>query len=446
MRIKFIEDGDDILAYFPETLRFFKVNPLTKSVIEMIDKGTLYKDIKVDGFTETDYDSIKRMLDECGETNSIERKGLGKFVLNITNMCNLGCRYCYANGGTYKSSEGIMSEEVAEKALNQAYEKFGSIHTIQIFGGEPTMNMPVIRFICKYITKRNESSEEKSQIGIVTNGTLFTDEFIQLVKDYHIGVTVSYDGNPEVNDIMRVYKNGTPTAAVILENMKKLRKSTGEPTLIEVTYNRHHTDLGVSIMDITKHIHKELGDVPIHIVPAGGDETCDFTLKNRKAFIQSIDDMFNEAGDFRHLNQYTYSLVERFLTALITKNYNKRICDAGTGTLSVSINGDVYPCFLFTDDNRLCMGNVMVENVFESEQFQKIFSRFEHFNKDENEECRRCFIRKSCNGCFGMSYLETGKVFQLSGITCEMARKMTERLILNLYRTQMKMQEENKDA
>lgn len=78
MRIKFIEDGDDILAYFPETLRFFKVNPLTKSVIEMIDKGTLYKDIKVDGFTETDYDSIKRMLDECGETNSIERKGLGK--------------------------------------------------------------------------------------------------------------------------------------------------------------------------------------------------------------------------------------------------------------------------------------------------------------------------------------------------------------------------------
>ena len=442
MKIHFIEDGDILLAYFTDTQRFFAINPATKQLIlsiindedenEILSKFQLSSEELVKFKDKLASYSLPEKKPEVNSKKGERR--LGKLVLNVSNMCNLRCKYCYANGGSYHSDEDLMTKEMAEKSLNKFYTFFDEIEIVQIFGGEPTMNMPVVRFICEYISERNSILGAATKIGLVTNGTLMTEEFIELVKKHDIQVTVSYDGEPKVNDLMRVYASGKGTSDVILNNVKRLREVTEQPTTIEVTYNQNHINSGVGIIDIIKFINNTVGNIPLHIVPAGGDTECYYVLNNRDEFIKSVDDVFQNSTN---TNVYTYSLVQRIVTSLMTKKSSKYICEAGLGSLTVSTKGDIYPCFMFTDDESLNYGNIEDADIFNSEKLRKGLKKLAQFNKEENEQCKNCFIRKSCNGCLGINYLETGNVFTLSDVSCEMFRKMTERVILNIYKLKL---------
>lgn len=47
----------------------------------------------------------------------------------------------------------MMTKETAKKALDLFYEKYGKIYMIQLFGGEPLMNFPLIKYVCEYVKK-----------------------------------------------------------------------------------------------------------------------------------------------------------------------------------------------------------------------------------------------------------------------------------------------------
>lgn len=60
-------------------------------------------------------------------------------------------------------------------------------------------------------------SRKKTQIGIVTNGTLIDERFAELVQRYHILVTISYDGDIKVNDKLRKDVHGNGMSNLILK-------------------------------------------------------------------------------------------------------------------------------------------------------------------------------------------------------------------------------------
>jgi uncharacterized protein len=432
MDVKILERDDVILAYIPETLRFFEINGKTKEIIEELNnKSTDEEIIEKCRVTANQLAGLKNLLSkkrEKTEKKNVTRMGLSKLVLNISNACNLRCKYCYANGGNYKSDERMMSVDVAKDALDLFFEKFKAIDTIQLFGGEPLLNRELMDFVCEYV----KEISPQTRIGLVTNGTLIDDDFIKLVKKYNIMVTVSYDGVPLVNDIMRITKYGEGTSDIILENIKKLHAETKEPSTIEVTFNQMHVNNNVSIADVISFVRKNLGDIPLHITPAGGNKSCNFVLKNRSAFVDVVEDIFeNKEG----LNMFNYSLVQRIVGAIynhgISSDY---ICAAGLSCYSVSVDGDIYPCFMFTDDVNMCMGNIYDENVFEQPKFIQMFNRLRAYSKNDIEQCKKCFIKESCTGCLGINLLETGSVFELNEETCEMYRGMTEEVIYHLYK------------
>ena len=107
--------------------------------------------------------------------------------------------------------------------------------------------------------------------------------------------------------------------------------------------------------------------------------------------------------------------------------------------MSVSIDGDVYPCFMFTDDTSLCMGNIYEDDFMHQEKFTSIIQRLMEFKKENIPECKDCFMQKSCFGCLGLNLLETGSVFKTSKESCDMYRQMMEQVI---YRVYLKQKEE----
>lgn len=438
MSVKFIEDNETILAFFPETGRFFEVNKDTRDAIRQIEDKVPFQELEKQGMDRESYENIKDIIETCNTHDSPCSEGrtrhLGKMVLHITNKCNLRCRYCYANGGSYKSEEGIMNEHVAKQALDLFFGEMDSIDLVQLFGGEPTLNLPLIKYVCEYVRKVNETRESRTEIGIVTNGTNVTDELIQLIKEYHLFVTVSYDGIPEVNDKLRVYQNGNGTSEMILKNIRKLREETGQPSMLEITYNQKHVEAGIHVMDLIRTIQKDIGEIPLHIVPAGGELTCDYALSDWGDMGQAVEAIFQNATNMEQIQRDGFNLMTRIVNNILSRNYSKYLCDAGINAFSVSHTGDVYPCFIMNGEEKLRMGNVSDKNFFQCDSYKNVVKLFETNNKETKEECKNCFARHCCYDCIGLNYLENGDAFELSNRACNMIQSMTEKIIIGLYR------------
>ena len=58
--------------------------------------------------------------------------------------------------------------------------------------------------------------------GIVTNGTLLTDEMKQFLVDEKFQIKVSLDGGRKTQDRIRKFHNGSGTYDVVATNVKKI--------------------------------------------------------------------------------------------------------------------------------------------------------------------------------------------------------------------------------
>ena len=130
---------------------------------------------------------------------------------------------------------------------------------------------------------------------------------------------------------------------------------------------------------------------------------------------------------------------------MANRNPNNRfICNAGVGTLSVSVEGDVYPCFMFTNEQALCLGNIADKDLFESNRFIEGLGKLRQFNdKSMNETCRGCFIRTLCYGCLGMNATHEGDCFRINEKVCDMFRDMMTRAIIQYTEHGLMVEERN---
>ncbi|OPZ89586.1 MAG: Anaerobic sulfatase-maturating enzyme [Firmicutes bacterium ADurb.Bin419] len=435
MRIHFIEEGEMIVAFFPDTLKFYQINSFTKDVLQNLLLGYGNEEI-IEKFNlnSRQFDGIMKLIDNNQSELNVEMQSkslfLDKLVLNITNTCNLACKYCYANGGSYSSKSALMNPEQVEKILDVFYSEYKIINNIQLFGGEPTLNLDAIEKVGEYIEKRVGKGELKVKpiISIVTNGTNISDRFIELINSYGIHVTVSIDGPQKVNDAMRIFKDGKGTGKIIEQNIKLLKEKTRTHISAEVTYNEYHQSQGMSVYDVVSYIQDELKIKDIHIAPVSGKGDSDYVLKDRSSIVDSVKDVFE--GIKIDLNR-SYSLINRVIEVLHTKKTSKFLCGAGISMLSVSTKGDVYPCFMLTDIDEFKMGNVNQKELFDH-QFSSMKNKLESFSKFEHEKCKDCFSNKICSGCVGMNYFETGDIHEQSDKNCDMYRRIVETVILEL--------------
>jgi radical SAM additional 4Fe4S-binding domain len=442
MRIHTFKCNNKVLAFFPDTFRFFEINENTEDLInsylnsESIDEVTSKFGISCDeyngfinnlkNYAYTDIKIEDKTLIDKNSNNVLDR-----LVLNISNNCNLGCKYCYAHGGSYNSDEGMMTNQVAFDSLDLFFNKFDKINGLQIFGGEPCLNIPIIENILKHLDDMKNSGiiESTPNIGLVTNGTILNDTIIELIKKYNITVTVSLDGPAVVNDSLRVFKNGKGTSEIIEKNILKMKAETGQPSTIEVTYNNYHVENNMSIIDIIKYFDAKFKGIGLHIAPVSGSKDEPFLLKDRNEFIDSVDDVFETNKDNKLLN---YSLVQRIIDTIKYKRSSKYICSAGIGTLSVSIKGDIYPCFMFTDQTENLLGNIYDDNVFSSPTMKKHMQKYLNFSKLTERPCKDCFVNRICSGCLGSNYFDTGEIFTPTEAHCDMQRKMVEKVLFSL--------------
>ena len=158
-----------------------------------------------------------------------------------------------------------MQPWVATEALRFFAEAYQEIGTVYLFGGEPTLNLPCVDAVCEEAERLVAKGVLRGMptIGFTTNGTIVNDRLIRLVRRRpYLKVSVSIDGPPEVHDHFRKDTKGRGTYKRIVENIRRLREQTGQPSSLEVTYNIQHQRSGRRLWDVME----TLSDLGINVI------------------------------------------------------------------------------------------------------------------------------------------------------------------------------------
>ena len=370
-------------------------------------------------------DENERMYHQHSEL----RLGAAGLTLNVANTCNLSCSYCYAGGGNYHSQDVLMPADIAEAAVRVFSAHFGTLKRIKFFGGEPFLNPGAIRAACETCIEltRKGILNQLPDFTTVTNGSIMTQELIDLINSYDIGVTVSYDGDPAMQNILRPYSFGGGSNETVLENVKRLKKATGQkqPSSVEVTYTALHEQKGVSVEQCYDNVRRLLSIDDVKITPVSCGKTDAHYLHNIDSFNSAIRAGYRKDPCNRRIVEKAYRL---YLVLKNRKRSDRLFCGAGINRFSVSADGSVYPCYLFTNDAEFCLGNV-TDPGFSLEKYEPVRQSLMEYDRLIENECKNCWASSFCFGCRGNNRRLTGNADIPSPDFCMMLKDIAENLL-----------------
>ena len=333
----------------------------------------------------------------------IDKKKLNMVRILVTNKCNLNCKYCYANAGTYGEKCRDMNFNTYSKVCEYLEKKYKSIGEVNFFGGEPTLNIDAIEYICKYF---NEKYKFKTPtFSMVTNGTNLNDEMLDLINKYNIHIIVSLDStNKHVNDSNRIFKDGRGTFDIVDRNIMKLRKNISNKIVIESTYTEEHVKNNISYTDIMLENYKKY-KIKLNIIQ--NENGNDRLIKKIKD--SSIDNSLSRDIDTFIKYGISNSRLLSFLNSIYATCYSGYFCDAFLGQIAIDPCGDIYPCQMFIASNiDNSLKKFKVGDVFYGDfNSEFIINYVEKYNKKNIRLCKNCFSKPTCKQCMFDKYVSS---------------------------------------
>lgn len=124
-------------------------------------------------------------------------------IFVVTLRCEHTCRYCQVSRQAAAKSDFDMSEETARKGLELAFRSPSPRLKIEFQGGEPLLNVPLIRWIVAEAERMNERRGKSLAFVIATNLALLDDEILQFCAEHDIYISTSLDGPQDLHNANR---------------------------------------------------------------------------------------------------------------------------------------------------------------------------------------------------------------------------------------------------
>src|ERR1700712_4140037 len=114
----------------------------------------------------------------------IRRRARCRFA--CAERCNLGCTYCYAEGGSFGGAARDMPWEVAEASVRRLFAdaQEGERVNLAFLGGEPLTNRPLIRQATELAARLANETRVAIGFSITTNGTLLNADDGEFFERY----------------------------------------------------------------------------------------------------------------------------------------------------------------------------------------------------------------------------------------------------------------------
>ena len=343
--------------------------------------------------------------------------------LMVAQDCNLRCKYCFGDGGSYGNKRSVMSEEVGKRAVDFIIEHSQNRRHCEIdfFGGEPLINLKTVKAVTEYVRQRETETGKIFKLTLTTNGMLLNDEAIQWLNDNDISLVLSLDGRKEIHDAMRPDSTGHGSYDKALKNFQKLTKSrNGENYYLRGTYTKNNLDFTADVLDLNDKGFDILSVEPVVLK----DSPLGFTEADLPRINEEYDRL-TEAYIKRQREGKGFFFFHFNMDLSNGPCVAKRLsgCGAGHEYFAVDVNGDLYPCHQFVGRDKYKLGNVFT-GVNDPQNLSEYFRQSHVLNKPK---CRECWARFFCSGgCHANADLFNDDIRKPYEIGCEIQKKRLE--------------------
>lgn len=342
--------------------------------------------------------------------------------LLVAEDCNLRCKYCFAGTGDIGHDRRLMTKEVGKAAVDFIIKNSGNRQHCEIdfFGGEPLINMPVVKYVTEYVRQREKETNKIFKLTLTTNGMLLNDENIKWLNDNNISLVLSLDGRKEVHDNMRPDVGGRGSYEKVLGNFKKMVATReGREYFLRGTFTKENMDFSKDVLSMADEGFDILSVEPVVLK----DNPLGFTKEDLPKIFAEYDKLTElylkrqkegKGFFFFHFN------VDLEHGPCVAKRLSG--CGAGHEYYAVAADGNMYPCHQFAGRE-----NYMLGNVFDGVKNTTLPMEFRNAHVLSKEECKNCWAKFFCSGgCHANADLFNEDIYKPYDIGCELQKKRCE--------------------
>lgn len=342
------------------------------------------------------------------QTKYLLDRAVSKIALQVTQDCNLRCKYCIysetGNNNQRHHTSKMMSRDIAFEAINFYYKH--SVDSdeaiVGFYGGEPLLAFDLIVEVVEYVKKLFFGKE--IVFFITTNATLLSDNIIDFLVKNNFRIAFSLDGPKETQNRNRVFKDGYGSYEIVMNNIRKLylkdpaKLKNASISMVVDTIQDY-----VSLVDWMKKPELANVDIALSMVEKDG-----ITLPPSDKFIEQMNyDWFVELARIlrgANLNEENKILKQSnraFISGRtkVKSNVLRMVaapngpCVPGKIRLLVSSEGNFYPCEKVNENEVMRIGSLA-----DGFDFAKI-KQLLNIGKIGSEKCKNCWAFQLCGIC-----------------------------------------------
>ncbi len=343
---------------------------------------------------------------------------LRQLILNLTERCNLRCKYCSYSGLYFYErthSKKSMNLGVAKKAIDFFWRHSEDTDKVNIsfYGGEPLRCFQLIQNCVRYAQELGAGSQIDFHLD--TNGTLLTEETIQFLIENQFSLQISLDGPKEIHDRYRVFKNNKGSFDRIVHNLEKIEmidreyytKKIGFAVTLAPPYDLFCIDGFFATGFFRSHLVFANFVYPF--------DTVFFQRYEVEPYSPSLKQALNELR-LRYMSSrisgqeptvIQKALFDKPLITIHTRSSeplgnsgpSNGICVPGERRLFVDTDGRFYPCERM--GNAFCIGDV--HTGLKVSAITKLIDQYIDLS---TQDCTKCWALRLCKLCFALARRE----------------------------------------
>lgn len=350
-------------------------------------------------------------------------------ALELTKGCNLRCGYCYyATRENAYDPRTAMTVETAERSVDMVLDQGPPEEPahLHLFGGEPLLNVPLVKHVVEYGSRRARELDREITFELTTNGTRLSGDVVAFLNTHGVRVGVSFDGPPEVQDRARPASGGSSYAQALPGIRRLLTSRRGTPlagaTHASTVVTRHALDITGTVRHLEELGFERVILTPVTDLTGNGDGIREEDLPRALA---AFDDL---ARDYEERVRAGRAVVatwyERLVARIRSGERRTAPCGGGRDYLGVAADGSVSLCYRFFEDGVGAMGNV-IDGVDRT-----LTGRLETTGVDARTTCSTCWARWYCGGgCHHDNLVSSGDMAEPNPIACDIFRHSMDRAL-----------------
>ncbi len=320
--------------------------------------------------------------------------------IEITEKCNLRCRYCYGAFAPDKSTS--LSYEETSNLFKVLKER--NVKTLELTGGEPSVNPDFDKIL-------DEACKQFEMVTIMTNAVVLRPSTLQIYKKHRdkVGFSISIDGFSEkTNKFQRGVDN---TFLRTLNHIIRIKNDV-DPHFLRVVYmltNENSEEVENFFEHLLSHEIKNLMvSVPENVEKGRTYKLADgCMMSDRKSKSRNIlETKIMQLGE--KYRKRINTVIDRLGARGVRVANAIPSCGAGWTTLSFQANGNVLPCNMM--EKEWTLGNFKDDSQLDFLSFHNpLYLAFASINlcaeNGNRDDCQDCEHNEFCGKCVNKVFM-----------------------------------------